>query len=160
MVTLDRKLTRQEFMKVASQEGCDLSDLSLVKVAYNTYANGAANGIPVSYKTAKVVENQSHGELKKIAAMVAAGAAADEGIISPLGHFDPVFKHAGLREAMEDKVKSAGLIAGARALFSSASKPVKAIAGAAMSTPAMVAMDAGGAAVDSATAKGGTLGPR
>ena len=165
---LGRKMTKEEFIKVAAQEGCSL-DPNHIAVVYNTYAGFKDNRVPMTCKVASMVEARAtNPDLAKMAGLLKVALEVDSGKISAHNGFDPVFKHAGLREFHEtygnSVNKKAGLVSGAKALFSAATKGgkklwsgTKQVGGAAMSNPGMATIAAGGAAYDSATAKGGTL---
>lgn len=165
---LGRKMTKEEFIKVAAQEGCSL-DPNHIAVVYNTYAGFKDNRVPMTCKVASLIEARAtNPDLAKMAGLLKVALEVDSGRISAHNGFDPVFKHAGLREFHEtygDSVnKNAGLVSGAKALFSVAAKGgtklwsgTKQVSGAAMSTPGMVTLAAGGAAYDSAKSTGGTL---
>lgn len=166
---IGRKMTKEEFIKVASQEGCSL-DPDHIAVAYNTYSGFTDSRVPMTCKVATLLEARAtNPDIAKMACLVKVALAVDEGIIPSHSNFDPIFKHAGLREFHEtygdEAIKQAGLVAGAKSLFSAATSGgkklwsgAKQVGGVAMSTPGMVGISAGSAAYDSAVAKGGTLG--
>ena len=166
---IGRKMTKEEFIKVAAQEGCSL-DPDHIAVAYNTYSGFTDSRVPMTCKVASMIEARAtNPDLSKMAGLLKVALEVDAGILPAHNDFDPVFKHAGLREFHETygdaAVKQAGLVAGAKSLFSAATSGgkklwsgAKQVGGVAMSTPGMVGISAGSAAYDSAVAKGGTLG--